>query len=341
MSLVNSKRYKSFFFKTLIFSVIGWICLQLSVYLLCRPSEWYWIYDTIKMKESIALHIPGNKIVFVGGSATLFGVRTEDIEKELKIPSVNYGVHAALEIDYILERAKRFLKPGDVIILSLEYNHFLYDGNLNEVRARFVLLFDKTHYNTLSFLNKINYFLKFSPITVELSFQDLYLKILGKKKVLKYDVKTLNKNGDETNNVGNDIIKKKFDNIQPIPVQKGEFKETVGLKILTNFNKWCMENNINFFVTYAPTILFDIYLDKEYQEYFNKLQVFFIEQNIKTLGFPNDFFYNSDLFHDTEYHLNSKGMTCHTKRLLAKIKEAMPYKLTNIKPQLPDRSRLP
>lgn len=337
----KNKTFKKFFYKTLLFSGIGWICLQFSVFLLCRPPEWYWIYDTIKIKESIAQEILGNKIVFVGGSATLFGIRTEDIEKELNIPSVNYGVHAALEIDYILERAKRFLKPGDIIILSSEYNHFLYDGDLNEVRARFVLLFDKTYYNTLSFLNKINYFLKFSPITVELTFQDIYFKILGKKKVIKYDSKTLNKRGDETNNVGNDIIKKKFNSIQPLPVQKGEFRETVGLKSLINFNKWCMENNIKFFVTYAPTILFDIYLDKDYQEYFNKLQVFFIEQNIKTLGFPNDFFYDCGLFHDTEYHLNSKGMTCHTKRLLAKIKEAMPYKLTDIKPRLPDRNRLP
>ena len=60
-------------------------------------------------------------------------------------------MHAALEIDYILDRAKKILKPGDIVIVPLEYNVLLYDGSLNEVRARYVLLFDKDYYNSLSF----------------------------------------------------------------------------------------------------------------------------------------------------------------------------------------------
>ena len=48
---------------------------------------------------------------------------------------------------------------------------------------------------------------------------------------------------------------------QPIAIQKGEFKETFGLKVLNNFNKWCIEHNIKFYVTYAPTIAFKVYND--------------------------------------------------------------------------------
>ena len=139
----SSTHYKKFIFQLLLFSGLGWICLHVCVYFLCRPKEWFWIYNTIRVKENIAHNIHGKKIVFVGGSATLFGIRTEDIEKELKIPTINYGVHAALEIDYILDRVKNILNPGDVVILSLEYNHLLYTGSLNEVRTKYVLFFDK------------------------------------------------------------------------------------------------------------------------------------------------------------------------------------------------------
>ena len=76
--------YKKFFFRILILSALGWLILQLGVYFLCRPAEWYWINDIIQIKENIARNQPGNKIVFAGGSATLFGVRTEDIQKELQ-----------------------------------------------------------------------------------------------------------------------------------------------------------------------------------------------------------------------------------------------------------------
>ena len=50
------------------------------------------------------------------------------------------------------------------------------------------------------------------------------------------------------------------------------------------------------------------------------------EHNIKTIGSPNDFFYKQDFFYDTQYHLNSSGMTCHTKRLLSKIKDLLQIK---------------
>jgi hypothetical protein len=315
----DSPRYKKFFFRLLLFSAIGWVCLHICVYFLFRPQEWFWIYDTIEIKEKIASHIPGPKIVFVGGSATLFGVRTEDIEKELKIPTVNYGVHAALEIDYILDRAKKILKPGDTIILSLEYNHLLYEGSLNEVRTKFVLLFDKNYYHSLPFFDKIRYLIQFSPLTIELSIRSFVRGLMGLDNSPHYQVNTLNKNGDETNNLGNDLIKNKYNDIQPITVQKGDFKETIGLKVLDNFNQWSMKNNIKFFVTYAPTILYEVYNGKEFREYFNNLQAYFKKHNIKTIGSPEDFFYRHELFYDTIYHLNSEGMTCHTQRLLSKM----------------------
>jgi hypothetical protein len=326
----STKRYKKFFYQTLIFSGIGWLILQFSVYFLCRPAEWYWIYNTIKVKESIAHNIPGNKIVFAGGSATLFGVRTEEIQKELHIPTVNYGIHAALEIDYILNRVKKILKPGDVVIVPLEYNILLYDGDINEVRARFILLFDKNFYNSLPFFEKINYFLKFSPLTIELSIRDSFWKLIGRKSSLRsYDVNTLNQNGDETRNIGNEIILRKYNDLNPLYIQKNELKETFGLKTLNNFNTWCKKNNIKFYVTYACTISFDVYNNNEYQEYFKKIENYFAQHDIKTIGYPNDFFYDKDFFYDTEYHLNSVGMACHTRKLLSKIKDLFSYEIKN------------
>jgi hypothetical protein len=323
----SSSHYKKFIFQLLVFSGIGWLCLQLGVYFLCRPPEWFWIHNTIKIKENIAHDIHGKKIVFVGGSATLFGIRTEDIEKELNIPTVNYGIHAALEIDYILDRVKNTLNPGDVVILSLEYNHLLYTGSLNEVRTKYVLLFDQKYFKSLPFITKLKYLIQFSPLTIELSLRGFARKLLGLNEVSEnYNANTLNKNGDETSNIGNDIINNKIDSIQPIAIQEGKFQETFGLKVLNNFNTWCNKHDIKFYVTYAPTISFKAYNDAEYQGFFNNVKNYFIKHNIKVIGNPNDFFYDKDFFYDTQYHLNSAGMTYHTKNLLSKIKDRLQLK---------------
>ncbi len=126
--------------------------------------------------------------------------------------------------------------------------------------------------------------------------------------------------------LGMTLLKINIDSIQPIAIQKGEFKETFGLKVLNNFNKWCLDHDIKFYVTYAPTIAFKTYKDSSYQEFFKNVKNYFTEHNIKTIGSPNDFFYNEDLFYDTQYHLNSLGMTYHTKKLLSKIKDLLQLK---------------
>jgi hypothetical protein len=324
MTSPHYHRYKKFFFQALILSGLGCVCFLLFVYYLARPNEWNWINDMYKIKENIASNIPGNKIVFGGGSNALFGVRTEDIEKELNIPTVNFGVMAGLQIDYILDRVKRILKPGDVVIVPLEYSQLLYNGNLDEVRTIFILMFDKNYFHSLPFFEKIKYFVNISPRTVTLSILSIIRKIQGNKKSFSaYETHSLNKNGDDLSNIGNDWVKKKYDSILPVDIQKGDLKETIGLKKINEFNLWCNKNNINFFVSYATTIYFDAYLNTEYQEYFNKIQSYFKEHNIKTIGYPSDFFYDKDLFYDTIYHLNSFGATYHTKRLLPKIKEIL------------------
>ena len=61
------------------------------------------------------------RIILVGGSATLFGIDAELIEKKLNIPTINLGTHAGLGLRYLLKRAARISHPDDIIILSPEY----------------------------------------------------------------------------------------------------------------------------------------------------------------------------------------------------------------------------
>jgi hypothetical protein len=82
-----------------------------------------WCEILYRQKRIIAdrrAHIP-TRILIVGGSSTLFGIDAELIEKKLNVPTINLGTHAGLGLRYLLDRATRLARPGDIILLSPEY----------------------------------------------------------------------------------------------------------------------------------------------------------------------------------------------------------------------------
>lgn len=80
------------------------------------------------------------KIVLLGGSNVLYGIDAAQIVRKNKFPTVNYGTHAALNLDFLLWRASKVLNPGDVVVLSLEWEHFHRNPfELNQVSAPYLV----------------------------------------------------------------------------------------------------------------------------------------------------------------------------------------------------------
>jgi len=66
---------------------------------------------------------PGPRIIVVGGSNVSFGIDAELMQQRLDVPVINDGIHAGLGI-VPLRELQEYIRPGDVIILSLEYSMF-------------------------------------------------------------------------------------------------------------------------------------------------------------------------------------------------------------------------
>jgi hypothetical protein len=61
------------------------------------------------------------RLVVVGGSGALLGIDAELIGLKLGVPCVNLATHAGLGGEYLLDRARRELRPGDRVLLAPEY----------------------------------------------------------------------------------------------------------------------------------------------------------------------------------------------------------------------------
>ena len=71
--------------------------------------------------------LSGSRIIFVGGSNLTFGIDSTRLENELGVPTVNMGLQAGLGLDFILTDVKSKIVGDDLIVLSLEHEHFRQD----------------------------------------------------------------------------------------------------------------------------------------------------------------------------------------------------------------------
>ena len=58
----------------------------------------------------------------------MFGVRSPDLERAFDLPTVNLGVNAGLGTYEVPARVDKWIEPGDLVVMPLEYRLMLWDG---------------------------------------------------------------------------------------------------------------------------------------------------------------------------------------------------------------------
>lgn len=80
-----------------------------------------WIEKAYAQKLAIADSIKQPKLVVVAGSAAMFGIDSGTLERAVGRPVVNLGVNAGVLSPYIQNYARQAIKPGDWVLLPVEY----------------------------------------------------------------------------------------------------------------------------------------------------------------------------------------------------------------------------
>jgi len=80
-------------------------------------------YQGSLLQVELLQNTPSPRIILAGGSNVAWGIDSELMEQRLGIPVINQGLDAHLGIAPIIE-LKQYIRPGDIIIISLEYYSF-------------------------------------------------------------------------------------------------------------------------------------------------------------------------------------------------------------------------
>ncbi len=105
-------------------------CLVLAAVLTQYPVAPDDYLSAMDSKTSLLQDGNGGRLVLVGGSNMAFGLSCDQLRDGTGREVVNLGLHAGVGLNVMLRQAESGIGTGDVVVVSLEYEHF--DRRLGE-----------------------------------------------------------------------------------------------------------------------------------------------------------------------------------------------------------------
>ncbi len=276
-----------------------------------------WAAEIYARKIARAESIAGPKLIVAAGSSALFNIRTEQIEQETGVPTVNLGTHAGLGLDYLLWRLKQVAKPNDIILLPLEYYLYQDSRRPGEDLIDHVFARDRAYFDALPLTERIRFVYAMSPARLLTGLRARFDPPAPQPGF--YEASTLNAYGDETTNLESNRVEGVFarDIVEPLSVFLTGIPETSSAwPELADLIAWTKERDITLWASFPATLAFPEYQQPVAQEVLQQIVAFYASQGVLVLGSPEEFMYDISLMFDTRYHLTQKGMTINTEKIV-------------------------
>jgi hypothetical protein len=258
--------------------------------------------------------LQGQKAVFIGGSATKFGVHTEVFEKETGIPSVNMAVTAGISFKMYIDSVSPYLHEGDFLFICPEYSYYNGDYDpVNENSLNFMFLLDP---NVMKF-RAADYWLKAIPEILTIGWRNwgsaaqmILRDVLSPDGYGVYYRKYFNEYGDM---IGHKDRPNRIINTVYLTYTDKGFLNGLQEDISKLHN-----NNAHIFLLFQP------YQLSSYENSKNAIgQIYhqaMLLDDINSVFTPEQTVYDDDKFYDTVSHLTFETGIDYTNKIISFIK---------------------
>ncbi|CAG5069881.1 hypothetical protein DYBT9623_02618 [Dyadobacter sp. CECT 9623] len=279
-----------------------------------------------KARESILGAVPDKhkmlsgaqspKIIFVGGSNLAFGLDSRTIQRSLKMPVINAGVHASIGLKYQIRDIERFVNKSDIVIISPEYSQFYTDSFYGKAELLSVL-FD-IFPDGRKLVSLAHWYRLFPQIpqyaASKLKFES---SSVSQGKIGVYHRAAFNENGDAF--IHWDLPAKKVEVTKPETGEEEINNECIAL--LKDFDKLVKSKSASLFII-PPAYQSSSF--KNQKNLIQKIHHGLLNNGISLLAPPKDYNFHDSLFFDTNYHLTKTGVDLRTKMVIGDLKAALP-----------------
>lgn len=170
--------FSAFCVSAILYFAAIFICIDAPI-----PAE-YWVAEVITVKKELAREYKGKKkIVIAGGSSSLFGINAEQATSQLNIPVINFGLHAGMKLERILQEASAFLEAEDILVLALEPGYFGCNSKLTSWQVTNTIGWDHAAWRAMPINQKLELLTLVSPSVLKKMVEAKYQQIFSQEEV--------------------------------------------------------------------------------------------------------------------------------------------------------------
>ncbi|MCK4871555.1 MAG: hypothetical protein KAS72_02405 [Phycisphaerales bacterium] len=263
-----------------------------------RTTRWLeGLYQRKTLAAELRADDPQGCILILGGSNALFGLDAELIERMLDRPVVNMATHAGMGLEYHTLRARRLLAPGDIVLLSPEYEMLTASDAMIDVCWEYIITHDARYFRDIGLRRsaKLLYSVPIEEYTGSLERWSRRLR--GRHADWKgYNFLELSPNGDLRRYYGkrNFEVKHRF---------LAENFETVAMRRFRSFVQWAHDHDVTVMLTWPSICRDPVTMSEQARSRQRNLAKRMRDMGVVLLDEPEQRIYPREFFADTPYHL--------------------------------------
>jgi hypothetical protein len=271
--------------------------------------------QNVGLKRELVRQVGSPKLVVVAGSSTARGINAEMLSQAIGRQAANFGLFAGIGPDVVLYEARRVLKPGDVALLALEYNHYVSEGPSADA-IDYVLACGRGLFRSLPLIEKLQYVfslplsrvygsLAWSPPAISKGDGRGSLTALGDMKLIPKVFPPVS-----------DQDRTRMSLYRPMPIAMNP--DSQGARAIAAFVAWAKERNIKVIATWPNTIYFPEYA---HDSGFDDIRRFYAGLGVAMVGDVSSSLLPLSMFYNTQYHLNIEGIRVRSRRLAGDLQK--------------------
>ncbi len=270
-----------------------------------------------RLDES-SLATSSSRLIFIGDSSLPFGLDASALEKALKMPVINLGLHAAFGLPFVLKEVYPDLRPGDKVILVMHY--YPSDEDKNDGVTCHALDFYPEMYQRLdlNFLaeEKLRFICDLKRTRRYLMNKSAHRAEPDKAR-LDYKTWALESDGD----FKDQLYQNPDQGFMPSAAQLITFSQDETIVSLKEFQVKYQEKGAQLWLIYPPYPKTGYNTNVAALNDYDKLMR--TQTALSVLNQPADSVYEDSLFFNSDYHLTAQGKNVYTRMVTEIIKKKL------------------
>lgn len=286
-----------------------------------RDEEIGWGIQYLEYKHHYASSLTEPKILFNGGCATLYGIRSSIAHDVTGFRAVNLGVSGGFSPGFHFDQYRNLMKKGDVIVYMPEYEAYGENQSLLKYDFQYYRIHDPQKISSLPLATMFRYLT--SSNVIDSMTYTLTNQIRTSMRGANDKPSDLTEEGDynvcEGTHDGQTYL-------GALPVLN---KNSAFLRKVREFSEYSKSQGIKFVFAFAPTMYRPGFDSPEWLAASKNLHTVIAEAGISVVGEPRESVAERPFFCNSEYHLNKGGAIRFTNELMAKIKPVLASQVVN------------